>query len=169
MFVGRLIPWRNKATSSERDTSTPDNAINRFHSEIDRVFDRFFGDRFFGGMDLPELRSWAGTWAPTIDVNEGDDAFTVSAELPGVDPKDIDVSLSGDMLTIVGEKKEESEEQREGLYQSERRFGSFKRTIPLPASVDAEQISADYENGVLRIRVPKSKEAKQRRIPVSRS
>ncbi|UCC75134.1 MAG: Hsp20/alpha crystallin family protein [Gemmatimonadota bacterium] len=141
--------------------------MSRFHSDIDRLFERFFDEPFFGAGRLPsQLGSWAGTWSPSVDVSEGEDEITVCVELPGVDPKDIDVSLSGDALTVSGEKREESEERREGYYHVERRFGSFRRTVPLPAPVDEEKIVAEYDKGVLTVRIEKAAAATARRIPI---
>lgn len=159
-MIGNLIPWRAKARGD--DENGADTAITRFHSEVDRLFDRFFGEPF-GSRFAP---GWSAAW-PSIDISEEDEALIVTAEVPGVDAGDLDVSVSGDMLTLSGEKREESEERREGFYHSERRFGAFRRAIPLPAPVDRERISAECKDGVLRIRLPKSEEAAAKRIPVS--
>lgn len=167
MLLARLIPWRGKSGGRQNDLPVRQAALSRFHSDIDRLFERFFDEPFLGQGWLPaQLGSWAGGWSPSVDVSEGDDAITVRMELPGVDPKDIDVSLSGDALTVSGEKKEESEERREGYYHAERRFGSFRRTVPLPAPVDQEKIAAEYDKGVLTVRVEKTAAATARRIPI---
>lgn len=167
MLLARLIPWRGKTGDREDDLPVHQAALNRFHADIDRMFERFFDEPFLGRGWLPaQLGSWAGAWLPSVDVSEGEDAITVRVELPGVDPKDIDVSLSGDALTVSGEKKEESEERREGYYHAERCFGSFRRTVPLPAPVDEEKIAAEYAKGVLTVRIEKSAAAAARRIPI---
>lgn len=163
--IGNLIPWRSKEVGSG-DGGT-DTAITRFHSEIDRLFDRFFQEPFLGFGSSPEPRSWGSGWSPSIDIRESEHQLTVQVELPGVDPDDLDISVSGDVLTISGQKREESEERREGYYHSERRFGSFRRTVPLPVAVDRDAIAADYERGVLTISLPKSEKAVAKRIPVS--
>lgn len=167
MLLARLIPWRGKTGGREGDLPVGQTALSRLHSDVDRLFERFFNEPFFGEGLLPsQPNAWAGAWSPSVDVSEGDDTITVRVELPGVDPKDIDVSLSGDALTVSGEKKEEAEERREGYYHVERRFGSFRRTVPLPAPVDEEKIAAEYDKGVLTVRIEKSAVATARRIPI---
>jgi HSP20 family protein len=106
-------------------------------------------------------------WAPLLDVSETDDEIQVSAEIPGIDPKEFDISVTGNVLTISGEKKEESEERKGNVFRSERRFGSFRRSITLPDSVDTEKVSADYDRGVLTVHLPKTEKAAAKRIPVS--
>jgi HSP20 family protein len=157
---------RNKVSDSEvEETGT---ALDRFHSEIDRLFERFFEQPAWGGSRLaPEAWSRSGVWSPSLDVSETSDEIVVRAEAPGVDPKDFDISVSGDVLAICGEKREQSEEHRGNLYRSERRFGSFRRSVRLPESVDADKIEAEYDKGVLTIRLSKSEKAVGRRIPVS--
>ena len=159
-MIGNLIPWRDKSQGEEENGA--DTAITRFHSEVDRLFDRFFGQPF----GSPTLQTWGAAW-PSIDISEEDDALIVAADVPGVAAGDLEVSVSGDVLTLSGQKREESEERHEGFYHSERRFGSFRRTVPLPTSVDREEITAETRDGVLRIRLPKTKEAAAKRIPVS--
>lgn len=167
MLLARLVPWRGKTSGREEDAPVRKAALSRFHSDVDRLFERFFDEPFLGQGRWPsQLNSWPDAWSPSIDVSEGEDAITVRVELPGVDPKDIDVSLSGDALTVSGEKREESEERRAGYYHAERRFGSFHRTVPLPAPVDKEKIAAEYEKGVLTVRIEKSAVATARRIPI---
>jgi HSP20 family protein len=102
-----------------------------------------------------------------LDVSDSADQIVVRAEVPGVDPKDFDISVSGDVLAICGEKREQSEERRGNVYRSERRFGSFRRSVRLPESVDADKIEAEYDKGVLTIRLSKSEKAVGRRIHVS--
>lgn len=166
MLIGNLIPWRSKVR--EIGDETTESAITRFHSEVDRLFERFFGEPFWGGFRLlPGWRPWAAGWTPSLDVSETEEAVTVRAEVPGVDPKDIDISVSGDVLVISGEKREEREERHENYYRAERSFGSFRRSVPLPASVDRDKISAEYDKGVLTIRLAKSEKAVAKRIPVS--
>ena len=168
MLLASLIPWRSKLRGSESGLPSAELAIDRFHEEVDRLFERFFREPFSGESRLlPELRLCATAWSPSLDVKESEDEITVRAELPGVDPKEIDVSLHGDVLIISGDKKEESEERREGYYHAERRFGSFRRSIALPAAVDEERIAAEYDKGVLTIRLQKSEKAAAKRIPVT--
>ena len=139
-------------------------------SELDRIFHRFFSEPFRGRTRwLAELSADGISWSPSLDVSENEDAITVKAELPGVDPEAIDLEMTDAMLVISGEKKEESEERGEGLYRTERMFGSFRRSVALPAAVDAEKITADYENGVLTVRLEKVEKDVTKRIPITAS
>jgi len=116
--------------------------------------------------------SWGGAlekefWMPALDVSETDEEILVKADLPGVDEKDLSVSLSGTNLLIKGEKKEEKEEKGKHLHRIERTFGSFQRTVALPVAVDASKIKAEYNKGVLEIHLPKKPEVKPQQIPVT--
>jgi HSP20 family protein len=164
MLVGRLIPWRNKMGDVGGRDVGAGTALSRFHSEVDRLFERFFEDPF---LTLREPAAGWGAWAPALDVSESESEYAIRAELPGVEAKDLEISVTGDVLVISGEKKEESEERKGTVYRAERRFGSFRRSISLPESVDASKVSAEYGKGVLTIRLPKSGESLARRIPVS--
>ena len=159
-----LIPWKGK--QPERDDSAEMSPISNLRHEMDGLFDRFFG----GARELARegASPWAN-WMPSTDVSETDTEVVVRAEVAGVDPKGIDVSLSGQTLTIAGEKKESMETQSENCYRSERRFGSFRRSLQLPASVDTEKVSAEHKDGVLTIRLKKLQTAQPKRIPVRSS
>ena len=133
-----------------------------FRSDMDRLF-----DRFARGFGLPSLRSIADLeppWrsfmfsAPPIDMSEDDKAYRVSAELPGLDAKDVEVSVSGDRLVLKGEKRQQQEEKNKNYYLSERTYGSFERSFELPVSVDRDKIAADFSRGVLTITIPKTAE-----------
>lgn len=104
--------------------------------------------------------------APPLDVSETDENIIVKAEVPGIEPKDIDISISGDNLTIKGEKKGEKEEKGKNYHFVERSYGSFSRTIALPAPVKFEQVKAEYKKGILEITLPKSEKSKVKKIPV---
>jgi HSP20 family protein len=108
-----------------------------------------------------------GIWSPALDVVEKDDRFTVKVELPGVKEEDVDVSVSGDMLTVSGEKKEESEVKKKGYSYSESSYGSFSRSISLPSSVDTGKIEACFDKGVLEINLPKTVDVKPKKIKVA--
>ncbi len=129
-------------------------------SELDRVF-----DDVFGGF-VPRLRTSGAGWVPSLDVSERDDEITVQVEIAGVNAEDFDVSVIDDVLSISGEKKEESEEKGDNVYRKERRFGSFRRSIALPAAVDTEKISAEYDRGVLTVRLAKVEKAVPKKIQV---
>jgi HSP20 family protein len=126
---------------------------------MDRLWDRFFSER-------PALDMLEKGWEPTLDITETKSDLIVKAELPGIDPKEIDISLTGDTLTIKGEKQQEKEEKEENYYRIERSYGIFSRTIKLPMSVQNDRIKASYQHGVLKITLPKSEEAKQKQIKI---
>jgi HSP20 family protein len=132
--------------------------------EIDRLFEDF--DRGFWGR--PSHRSmidWQPRWAsaspPAVDVAEKDKAYEITAELPGMDQSDLDVKLVNGVLTIKGEKKQETEEKKKNYYVSERRYGSFERSFQVPDGVDADKIEASFNKGVLTVVLPKSVEAQK--------
>ncbi|MCA1829240.1 MAG: Hsp20/alpha crystallin family protein [Myxococcales bacterium] len=109
----------------------------------------------------------AATWSPLVDVFEDNDGITLKVELPEVDPKDVDIQLEGNTLTLKGERKLENEEKRDGYQRIERTYGAFSRSFTLPNTVDAEHISADTRDGVLRVFLPKKAETKPRQIKVA--
>ena len=129
--------------------------------EWDRRFDDLWGR---GLWRLPvEERGWM----PAVDVFEKADKFVVKAELPGIKEEDIHVSVVRDTLSIRGEKKTETEVKEEDYYRSERSYGSFYRSIPIPSNVNADKISASFEDGVLEVALPKSAKGKPRKLTVS--
>ncbi len=149
----------------------PGRALERLHEEVDRLFE----DVGFGwplppfGRGIFDLEPFArveralapvGAVTPRVDITENDREITVSAELPGLDEKDIEVVLSDDVLTIKGEKKEEEEERERGYYLIERRYGAFQRSFRLPETVDKSKIDAAFKKGILTIHLPKRAKAK---------
>jgi len=157
-----LIPWKNKRDRSEL-SRREGYVLPRLRTDIDRLFDRFFQD-FWGDEDGGRL---AGLMAGTrTDLSESDNDVCVRVELPGVDPKDVEVNLEGNVLTISGEKKEEKEDKRRDYQYVERQFGSFRRSIQLPGYVDPEHVEATFKNGVLTVTLPKKPEAKPKTIEV---
>ena len=116
----------------------------------------------FGGFLGPSSDRFPAILAPSVDVRETDNAVEVEAELPGVDEKDIQLTLEDDVLTIKGEKKLEKQETRRGYRVSERSYGSFYRSLPMPAGIDADKVNAVFAKGVLRITLPKPAEAQAR-------
>lgn len=143
-----LIPWKDR-----RD-------LQQFRREMDNLVDRFFEGWPFRSL----LRE--GEWAPSVDVSQTSKEVIVKAELPGMDPKEIDISLQGNLLTIKGQRKQEKEEDGEDFHRVERSYGSFSRTIRLPAEVQVEQVNATYKDGILRIALPKVKEEPSRKIEI---
>lgn len=142
--MGTLMPW---------------TGITSLRKEMDRLFDRFlepFTD------ELPLL----GGWAPRLDVSETEAGVVVKAEVPGLEPKDIEIALHADTLTIKGEKKQEKEEKGERYHRVERSWGAFTRTVRLPAPIDAAKVEAKFKNGLLTVTLPKTPGAKSTAIPI---
>ena len=143
----------------QRETAVPE-IWGSLRSEMDRLFDRFA--RGFGFPSIRPMTDIESTWrsfglsAPPIDMSEDDKAYKISAELPGLDAKDVEVSVSGDRLVLKGEKRQEQEEKHKNYYHSERTYGSFQRSFELPTSVDRGKIAADFSKGVLTITLPKT-------------
>jgi HSP20 family protein len=135
--------------------------------EMERRFDEVFGHSLLPSI-WRRLPMEQMAWAPAIDVFEKGDKLVVKAEVPGMKEDDIHVSVEGDMLTIRGEKKTESEVKEEDYYRSERSYGSFFRSVALPSTVDASKIEADYENGVLEVTLPKKPEVKPKKVAVKK-
>jgi len=148
MDIKSLIPFGKKNIEVRREEENPFAMMQR---EMNRVFDSF--NRNWGLGAFPEF---TGSFMPRLDVTEGTKAFTVTAELPGMNEKEIDLSVSGDTLTIRGEKKEEKEDKNKNYYYSERSYGTFMRSIPLPRQVETDKVSASFKKGVLTITLPKT-------------
>ncbi|MCW5746204.1 MAG: Hsp20/alpha crystallin family protein [Alphaproteobacteria bacterium] len=143
------------------------NPLESLRREIDRVFDSFhtnwrlpFGRSAF---DIEHFlpRELTAAVAPAVDVTEKEKSYEVTAELPGMDDKDIEVKVANGMLTIKGEKREEKEEKQKDYYLSERRYGSFQRTFAVPEGVDVDKIEANFAKGVLTVTLPKTAEAQK--------
>ena len=150
-----LMPWRRHEIEAPRKRPAA-----HLWSEIDDLFERFVGEK--GGLGLATTKKFQ----PAFDFSETDSEFIIKAEVPGIDPHDVDISLSGDLLTIKGEKKEEKEESGDGFRRTERSFGSFSRTIRLPGEVREEGVKAEYKHGVLDLRLPKAESAKRRSVKI---
>jgi HSP20 family protein len=167
MTVRDLIPWRRgeKQVPVKRETREP---IYGLHRRINRLFDDFFNDFSLAPFDAFDEM---GAFQPRMDIRESDKEIKVSAELPGMDEKDIEVSLAHNQLTISGEKKESTEDKGTSYYRIERSYGSFRRTLPLPDEVEADKVEATFKNGVLTITLPKTPEAQKhtKRISVRTS
>jgi HSP20 family protein len=139
----------------------PESWFAALRDDMSRLFDRFLADWEPGWLEaLPGFR---GAFAPRVDVSEDEKALRVHAELPGLEEKDIEVTLSNDVLTIQGEKKEEHEEKGRHFVRKETSVGSFRRDIPLPVEVQADKVEAEFKKGVLTITLPKTEAAQTRR------
>jgi HSP20 family protein len=128
-------------------------------SEMDRLFDRFAELRW---NELPAL----GDWAPSMDVSETKESLVCKVEVPGMEQKDIQISLQENLLTIKGEKRQEKEEKDEHFHRIERSYGAFTRSLRLPVAVDAGKVTATVKSGVLTVTLPKTPAAKGTTIPV---
>jgi HSP20 family protein len=122
-------------------------------------------DEAFGGFQR-EDGAITAAWSPVCDVFEDKDAVKIVAEVPGVPPEDVKISLENNVLTIRGEKKQEAEERNERVHRYERSYGTFERSFILPSTVDGEKVTADHRNGILTVVVPKAERARPRDIPV---
>jgi len=152
MAIKDLIPWFSEKRSIERD-----NPFLALQNEFNNLFDNFWRNRNFSPA---VFEGELAKFQPNINIAENDDAYVVSAELPGMDEKNIELELKGNSLVLKGEKKEEHEEKKRGRVYSERRYGSFYRQIPLPDEVKVEKVEAKFKNGVLNIELPKTEKAK---------
>lgn len=145
-----------------RDTNmVPSNMLTRMRDEMDRVFDRFVRD--------PLDFAWSGdgkNWMPALDVVDTENELVIRAELPGIAAKDVNVSVTGNVLTLSGQKEETKEEKSSNWCMSERRFGSFQRSIQLSDGLDVDKINAEQDNGVLTVKIPKLRSARPKQIQV---
>ena len=147
MTITRYYPWAQD---------------NRFQDEIRHVFARFFADNETAQSDVVSSK-----WTPRVDVREQDKRFVILADIPGVDPKDIEIHMDKGILTVKGERKTESSEIDGKVTRAERSYGSFHRRFALPDSADAEGISASGKHGLLEISIPKKPATTPRRISVN--
>ena len=147
-----------KRAELSREVAGP-GSLRRFRSQMDRLFDNFFGL-------APWEEGLPGSWTPDLEVADNGKEIVVKAEVPGLGPEDIDVRVTGNVLTLSGEKKEETEEKREGYYRTERRFGSFYRTVQLPPGTASDGVTAEYGKGLLTVKIPKSEDAAPKRIEI---
>ena len=159
MNMKNLIPWSRKNVPVRREEDNPFYSLQR---SVNQVFDDFmdFGPFAFG--------SSLTRFSPQLDVSETDREFQIAAELPGMDEKDVEVSVSNSLLTLRGEKKNEREDKRKDYYRMERSYGMFERRIPIPEGVDLNKVEASFRKGVLTVTLPKSVEyqGERKRIPI---
>lgn len=152
MTLRELIPFTKKSIPVKRDREDPFSLLRH---DMDSLF-----DEFFRGFDMEPFFGRRSTrFSPSVDITENDREIRVSAELPGMDEKDIDITLNHDSLTIKGEKREEKEDKSKDYYRMERSYGTFSRTIPLPVEIETDKVNAHYKKGILTITIPKSSKA----------
>jgi HSP20 family protein len=140
----------------------PLRELSSLQNEMNRLFNTAF--------DSPATPGNGGAmrrWVPAMDLLETADHFVLRADLPGLTQDDVKIELEDSTLTVSGERKSEHEDKQEGYYRVERAFGSFSRSLTLPKGIDADAVTAGFENGVLEIRVPKPEERKPRRISIA--
>jgi HSP20 family protein len=157
MQIKDIIPWARKGQEPETK-SVQSNSLAALRRDMNEVLENFW-NRFgegLGSLDWP-----FGGGDTKSDVVETDHAIEVSIELPGMDMKDIEVTVSDDLLTVKGEKKIERQEEKRGYYLSERRYGAVYRTIPLPPGVDGGKAEASLHNGVLTVKLPQSEDVRR--------
>lgn len=138
--------------------------FRRMSQQMERMFEDLVGtvpSRLFGG-DGGGLAAGISAGQPSVDVSETKDALEIDVDLPGLDQRDIDITLNEDILTVTGERKEEREDRGRNFYRAERNYGRFSRRIMLPYKVDEERVVANFDKGVLHITLPKSAEARSR-------
>jgi len=152
-MAGELPTWR-----PFRELA-PFREFEKMRREMDRFWDSFFERG-------PTKAEVGGEFLPALDLAEKDNELVVKCEVPGLEPKDIDISLSDGVLTIRGEKKQEREEKEADYHLVERSYGTFTRSIQLPKEVQSDKISASYKNGILKINLPKSEEAKKKEVKI---
>ncbi len=136
----------------------PAREVDTLQSEVNRLFDTFFGGR---PGDAAVRR-----WVPAMDLTETDDHLVLRADLPGLDRDDVNIEVKDGVLTVSGERKAEHEDREEGYHRVERAYGSFSRSLSLPQDVDADQIAATFDKGVLEVRIPKPEERKPHRVEI---
>src|SRR5689334_13577235 len=138
----------------------PARELNTLQSEMNRLFNTFF--------DTPTGGNGGGLrrWVPAMDLVETEDHFVLKADLPGLDANDVSIEVEDKVLTISGERKVEHETSKEGFYRLERSSGQFRRSLTLPEGVDADKIEANFDKGVLEVRIPKPEERKPRKVQI---
>lgn len=151
------------------EKAAPVRALSPFE-EMDRLFDQFFGRRWLAPwrLELPRLAEMEGLELriPRVDVIDRENEVVVKAEVPGVDKKDLDVSVAEDTVTIKGSTSHEEKEEKGDYYRCEMRRGAFARTVALPCAVDGDKAKASFKDGVLELVLPKAEGAKRRKIPI---
>jgi HSP20 family protein len=140
----------------------PTRELDALQGDMNRLFDSFFQGRGNSRRGAGGLQRWI----PPMDLTEDEQQFVLRADLPGVERGDVDIEVKDDVLTISGERRSEHEDKGEGFYRMERSFGRFSRSIDLPSGVEAGAVSADFENGVLEVRIPKPAQAQPTKVAI---
>ncbi len=151
-----LLPWKRK---EETGSVT---APLLFRREFDDLLEKFFGEEPMVSRGI-----FSRSFSPAVNIAENDNEVIVTAEIPGMEKNDLDVSLSGDVLTIKGEKKVEHEEKAENFHRVERSYGSFSRSFTLPCDIQADKVDATYKDGVLTLKLPKTEHCKSKSVKIT--
>jgi len=171
-----LTPWNwfkkeeeAQSVQSQAATKALDHPLSRLHNDIDRLFEDFFHRVPFFPFRNEGSRAGGGLILPHVDIGESKQDYTIKVEVPGVDEKDIDLTLADGTLLVRGEKRYEKEDQDKHYHRVERSYGAFQRIISLPADADESQVEAKFKNGLLTVTIPKNPEVKPpvRRIPIA--
>lgn len=152
-----LVPWKERLYETTPWRRRFFKPLSRLEEEMETLTNRFFGR---------EMETWGPYFTPSTDVVETENQFEVTLDLPGMKPEEVKVELTNGDLRISGERKEEKEEKGETFHRTERHYGEFRRTIPLPGNVDREEIEGEYKEGVLKVTIPKTEESKPKHIEV---
>jgi HSP20 family protein len=139
----------------------PVRELDTLQTDINHVFDTFFGGRTANGP--------ARRWVPAMDLAETENELVLRADLPGLDKDDVSIEIKDGVLTVSGERKAEREETENGYHRVERAYGGFSRSLSLPPGVDSEQVKAEFDRGVLEVRIPKPAEHKPHRVEIGAS
>ena len=156
-----LLPRKKNKGGVFTHRNDPLHAFNR---QMGRIFDDFFGDFHQGWSMTPSREDFSTlerTLSPSMDISENENEYLISAELPGMDEKDLDISLHENVLRIRGEKKADKEEKKKDYHLIERSYGRIERSIPLPEDIDQNRVSASFKKGVLEISIPKTEISKR--------
>jgi HSP20 family protein len=138
----------------------PVRELDSLQSDMNRLFDGFFGDRAGSGQHR--------RWIPAMDLVETEDHLVLRADLPGIREEDVNIEIKDGALTVSGERKSEHEEKGEGFFRVERSFGSFSRSMTLPQGIDTDAVSAQFDRGVLEVKIPKPEERKPTRVEIGK-
>ena len=142
-------------------TRRPMRNLFNLHNQMEKVFSDLFASHD-GETDIEET-----SWIPTVDISETENGFEIRAELPGVSKKDVNVSVTDNLLTIKGEKHQEEETDGKDYHRVERRYGSFQRSFTLPRHIETDAIKAEFKDGVLTLGIPKTEAAKPTEVPIT--
>lgn len=156
--LNELMPWSRPSRLSIGRGGDIGTTLVALQQEMNQLFENFFSGR------PPSMTEWRqdSISAPAINIVENGDSFKMEAELSGLDPKDVDVEVANGFLTIKGERREEKKDEKENYLRHEISYGSFLRTVPLPAAADGDRAKAAFKNGILTVTVPKRPEALQK-------